>query len=74
LLEAPNAVTLLLAVIEQFAVRVTRGLRNPTVKIAFALEIEEGRKYQRLTYEGAPAAIKDVERLVRELARVRDDR
>jgi len=73
LLEAPNTVSLLLAVVERFVARVTRGLHNPTVKLSFALEIEEGKKYQRLTYEGTPKAIKDVEELIRGLANGQDD-
>jgi len=73
LLENPNTVSLLLAVLEQFVVRVTRGLHNPRVKLSFALEIEEGKKYQRLDYEGPPKAIKDVEELIRGLTSEQDD-
>lgn len=65
LIEAPETVSILLAVVEQFAIRVTRGLHDPTVKLTFALETEDGREYKRLSYEGPPRAIKEVDELIR---------
>ena len=72
LVEAPETISLLLAVLEQFVIRVTRGLHNPSVKLTFALETEEGKEYKRLSYEGPPQAIKEVEELIKGISNGQD--
>lgn len=65
LLDAPETLSLLLNVVEYFVVRVTRGLHHPTVSLSFVLEVEAGRTYKRLTYEGPPKSLKEVETVIR---------
>lgn len=74
LLGNPQTVSLLLSVIEHFAVRVTRGRQHPNVKLSFVLEVEEGRTYKRLSYEGPPKSIKDIETVIKGISDEQDSR
>jgi len=65
---APETVSLLISVIEYFAVRVTRGLHQPNVKLSFVLEVDKERTYKRLSYEGPPQSIKTVEALIKRIS------